>query len=238
MDKTCFKCKKEKRDIDFSPAQFRKNSGWCKECISLGKKTYYNNNKNEIIVSRKEYQQNNKEKIDHYKKQYYAKNRNRILSYNENYYNLNKGQLLAEAKAYSKINRKKISDYQKAYAKNRRKNDPAFKLRTQLSTVIGSFIKKNHESIMKYLPYSIQELRVHLESQFEHWMTWENHKRYDPKTWDDNDSTTWMWHIDHIIPHSKFYYTSMKDQEFKNCWALSNLRPYSAKQNIIDGNRK
>jgi hypothetical protein len=29
----------------------------------------------------------------------------------------------------------------------------------------------------------------------------------------------------------------MEDQAFLDCWALSNLRPYSAKQNIIDGNR-
>jgi hypothetical protein len=27
----------------------------------------------------------------------------------------------------------------------------------------------------------------------------------------------------------------MDDENFKKCWALENLRPYSAKQNIIDG---
>lgn len=29
----------------------------------------------------------------------------------------------------------------------------------------------------------------------------------------------------------------MEDDNFKRCWALENLRPYSAKQNIIDGAR-
>jgi len=38
-----------------------------------------------------------------------------------------------------------------------------------------------------------------------------------------------------IIPQSTFKYSSMEDQEFKNCWALSNLRPLSAKQNNFDG---
>jgi len=57
------------------------------------------------------------------------------------------------------------------------------------------------------------------------------------KTWNDNDSSTWNRQIDHIIPHSKFKYSSMSDKEFQECWALSNLRPYSAKQNIIKGNR-
>lgn len=69
------------------------------------------------------------------------------------------------------------------------------------------------------------------------WMTWDNHGVYKLNEWDDSNSNTWNWNVDHIIPHSNFYYTSMEDQEFKDCWALSNLRPYSAKQNILDGDR-
>ena len=69
-------------------------------------------------------------------------------------------------------------------------------------------------------------------------MNWENHGIYDSETWDDNDQSTWTWQIDHIIPHSKFNYHSMKDKEFLECWDLKNLRPLSSKQNIIDGNRR
>jgi len=76
------------------------------------------------------------------------------------------------------------------------------------------------------------------EKQFESWMSWNNHGIYNKKIWDDNSPLTWAWQIDHIVPHSSFKYTSMEDQAFKDCWALSNLRPYSAKQNIIDGNRR
>jgi hypothetical protein len=43
------------------------------------------------------------------------------------------------------------------------------------------------------------------------------------------------FHFDHIIPHSTFHYETMDCQEFKDCWALSNLRPLSAKQNLLDG---
>ena len=94
---------------------------------------------------------------------------------------------------------------------------------------------KKGQSCLKYLPYSIEELKLHLESQFEFWMNWDNHGIYNPKTWDDDNSSTWVWHIDHIIPQSTFTYNSMADQAFQDCWALSNLRPYSGKQNIIDG---
>lgn len=69
-------------------------------------------------------------------------------------------------------------------------------------------------------------------------MNWANYGQYNASTWDDSDPSTWTWQIDHIIPRSKFTYESMKDSEFEKCWALNNLRPYSAKQNIIDGNRR
>lgn len=38
----------------------------------------------------------------------------------------------------------------------------------------------------------------------------------------------------YIKPISQFNYESMEDTEFQKCWALSNLRPYSAKLNIIE----
>jgi len=97
---------------------------------------------------------------------------------------------------------------------------------------------KGCKSISKYLLYTIGELKNHLETQFESWMTWNNQGKYDPKTWDDNDQTTWTWNIDHIIPQSKLFYTSLEDDNFKKAWALNNLRPLSAKQNILDGNRR
>lgn len=88
---------------------------------------------------------------------------------------------------------------------------------------------------MKYLPYTIQDLKQYLEKQFEPWMNWNNWGKYNSKTWNDWDSTTWTWQIDHIVPQSVLIYSSMEDEEFKKCWVLENLRPLSAKQNISDG---
>jgi hypothetical protein len=77
----------------------------------------------------------------------------------------------------------------------------------------------------------MEELKVHLESLFEPWMNWNNYGRYVPKTYDAKPT----WQIDHIIPHSKFKYNSMEDEEFAKCWSLSNLRPLSSKQNFEEG---
>jgi hypothetical protein len=72
---------------------------------------------------------------------------------------------------------------------------------------------------MQYMPYTISELKDHLD-------------------WNDNNSDTWTWQLDHIIPQSKLPYTLMIDENFQKCWALINLRPLSAKQNLIDGNKR
>lgn len=90
----------------------------------------------------------------------------------------------------------------------------------------------------KLISSSREELKQHLENQFESWMNWDNWKLYDVHTWSDNDSLTWTWNIDHIIPQSRLKYSSLQDENFQKCWALKNLRPLSAKQNIKDGARK
>jgi hypothetical protein len=122
----------------------------------------------------------------------------------------------------------------------RRKNDHIFIMRELISRQIRVGLlynktNKNGKSCFNYLPYTAKELTNYIESKFEPWMNWNNHGNYDPELWDDNDITTWKWQLDHIIPHIKFVYKSMQDEDFYKCWDLSNLRPYSAKQNIIDG---
>lgn len=66
-------------------------------------------------------------------------------------------------------------------------------------------------------------------------MSWNNYGAYRRSVWDDNDPSTWTWQIDHIIPQSDLPYQSMEDEKFKICWSLTNLRPYSSKQNLLDG---
>jgi hypothetical protein len=44
-----------------------------------------------------------------------------------------------------------------------------------------------------------------------------------------------QWHVDHKIPISAFNYETPDDIDFKRCWALKNLRPMWAKENISKG---
>jgi hypothetical protein len=136
-------------------------------------------------------------------------------------------------------NKENIRQRNKIRSKERKLVDPSYKLRVLLSSAISDALKKNNGSkngktITKYLSYTIDELKRHLERQFEPWMSWRNHGKY-MATWDDNDCSTWTWQIDHIMPVSCFCYSSIEDDSFKKCWRLENLRPYSAKQNLLDG---
>lgn len=50
---------------------------------------------------------------------------------------------------------------------------------------------------------------------FELWINWNNYGVYRSSTWNDQDSSTWAWQIDHIIPQSRLPYDSMEHSNFK-----------------------
>lgn len=113
--------------------------------------------------------------------------------------------------------------------RQRKLNNPLLKLRENISNAILRALKKGKSnkagySILQFLGYTIFDLKQHLTNQFDQYMSWNNYGSY--------------WHIDHIIPQSDLPYANMKDHNFKLCWALNNLRPLEAKQNIIDGVRR
>lgn len=122
-------------------------------------------------------------------------------------------------------------------ANKQQRQKPKNKIRNSVSRLIkfGLNGESKNGSVWEYLNYTLEELKYHLESLFEPWMSWNNYGAYRAAEWDENDSTTWVWQLDHIIPHSEFCYVSMECEGFKKCWALDNLRPLSAKQNVLDG---
>lgn len=200
---------------------------------------YYQENKEDVISRVREYAEENPDKIRDGRKRYYEENKEVILENQKIYYVDNLSVIKKRAREYRLTHKEERNKH----SKDRYDNDPVFKLRILVSTAVGKFLKnasssKGGKSSSKYLPYSIEELRSHLEEHFEPWMSWDNQGKYDPKRWDDNDQSTWTWNIDHIIPQSKLTYTSLDEDNFQKAWALSNLRPLSAKQNIIDGNRR
>ena len=213
--KTCIKCSFFGDNALFQTANI------CLMCHKKYKKQYYENNRIQILAAQKQSNVLHPE----YMQTWRILNKENIKTYNTQYYEANKQE---------------INQNKNKYRKERKKKDPLFKLRTDISRTIVTTLKQNNSSkngcsVIQYLPFSLNQLKQHLEGLFESWMNWNNHGKYNKKSWNDMDSTTWNWNIDHIIPHSLFKYDSMNSKEFENCWSLSNLRPLSSKQNILDG---
>lgn len=137
---------------------------------------------------------------------------------------------------------RRTKNQQRARAK--RKSDPAYALSRDIVSVVSHFLDGNEyahrltNAFFEAIGYTREQLVQHLTNQFEPWMTWYNRGVYDLETWDDNDPSTFRWHVDHIIPQSDLPYDNLQHPNFKKCWALSNLRPLSGKQNVIDGTRR
>jgi hypothetical protein len=183
------------------------------------------------------------DKKKEYQKTHYVENRDAILARTTQYGLEHKEQRKIISRRYYLLHKDEIKQKKRAGNKIRRATNPAYRLRCIVSLAVWKMlnsndVSKNGKSVLQFLDYSMKELREYLKNQFEPWMTWDNYGRYDPKTWNDNDPSTWTWNIDHIVPQSKLPYYSMSDSNFKKCWALSNLRPFSAKQNFLDNDRK
>jgi hypothetical protein len=85
------------------------------------------------------------------------------------------------------------------------------------------------DEIEKHLGYTKEDYLNHLQRQFEPWMDWSCWGR----TRRNKDGK--CWEVDHIIPRSKYKYTDIDTPEFKEIWALENIRPLSRKKNLEKG---
>jgi hypothetical protein len=95
--------------------------------------------------------------------------------------------------------------------------------RALLSNTLKSVGLKKNGRTAKMLGYTFEELKIHIETQFEPWMNWQN--RGIGKN---------MWSIDHIIPVTVLLKLGIKDPSIIN--ALWNLRPLSTEENIKRSN--
>jgi len=91
-------------------------------------------------------------------------------------------------------------------------------LRKRLYTALKGKRKSDTTKIL--VGCSIQELKIHLESQFKEGMTWNNYGK---------------WHVDHIIPCAKFDFSKEEDQH--KCFHYKNLQPLWAIDNILKSSK-
>lgn len=170
----------------------------CTKCLQLKNNTDFEIGRNQCKSCRKTY----------------------LAKYYKSYYEDNKVELLTNMSNYSQNNKEKIKKQQSIYCKNRRAADIQFKIASNLRSRLSHAIKDMQKggSAIEDLGCSIQEFKSILESKFHPGMSWTNYGE---------------WHIDHIIPLSKF---NLADTEqLKKACHYSNLQPMWAKDNWSKG---
>jgi len=193
----------------------------------------------------KEYQKNNKEKIKEYKNKWYLENRERTLKQKEIYYKNNKKEMIEYHRKYCKSNSEKLKEYQRKYMKEYRniykeklnnernkwvkkknKINLKFNLNNRISSAVRHSLKgnKNGRSWEKLVGYTLKDLIKRLKKTMPRGYTWQ-------------DYLEGRLHIDHKIPISAHNYTKSEHTDFKRCWALSNLRLLSVRENLIKNSK-
>lgn len=211
IEKECPSCNIVKPVEEFCRNKARSDGRdtYCKKCSVRIKKERISNNP-EL-----------KEKRNSYSKKWAERHPEKYKETHAKYRERNKDKIAAA----------RITPERREYSRKlqaERRKDPFIKMRHNISRQISHGLKRSNgskrsQSIFDALEYSPEQLKEHLERQFDDKMNWDNYGSY--------------WHIDHIIPHSSFNYASMQDDSFKECWKLDNLQPLEASENIRKGNK-
>lgn len=204
--KVCSKCNQKLPVSSFNKSSRNKDGIYssCKECRkkfldpkkeAARKRKWVEDNKEKHNENCRLWAENNYEKRKQIKRNYYEKNKDKIKKYNE-----------------------KKKEERNKYEREKRKNSPKAKLSHNMRVRIRDALKGRTKSARTFdiLGCSIEELLLHLESQFTEGMTWDNY----------GDG----WHVDHIRPCCSYDFSSPEQQ--KECFNYNNLQPLWAEDNL------
>lgn len=169
-------------------------------------------------LDKKRYARRKSEQIEYNRKRR-AANPEEFRRRSREQYLKNRERRLKQARAWARRNRDRRREAARRLHARRQATSPQYRVNRAMSAHIRWSIAKSKggQRWERLVGYTLKDLMEHLERQFSKGMTWENYGK---------------WHVDHIIPLSSFEYTSPDDPEFKACWALTNLRPLWARENI------
>lgn len=124
------------------------------------------------------------------------------------------------AKRYRERNPEKVKEINRKYSQKYH-TDAGYRLTVLMRSRTNSALKKNVKSktLLQLLGCSIEHFKEHLERQFTPGMSWKNQGE---------------WHVDHIIPCSKFDLSNPEHQ--RACFHYTNMQPLWGKDNLKKSN--
>ena len=224
----CTTCKEEKpATSEFFHARKGSPDG-CKEVCRICRAADHAAHSAERMAARKPHYLKNRDRLTAESRAYYRKNQEAQQRAGRERHHRNRSGRLAQMRAYRAENLDEINARRRPKSKeafhSRYGVDLKFTLKHRVGALLRVSLRKGRKSrrMSEILGYTTDELRTHLEQQFIDAMSWDNFMRGEI-------------HIDHIRPVSSFNITSDSCEDFKTCWALSNLRPMWAKENLSKG---
>jgi hypothetical protein len=161
-------------------------------------------------------------------KEYYKKNKEKCAEWARLYYLKNKEKINMRNHLYSINNKEKRNIAAKKYTNKRKLVDENYRNRKKIHQNLQFILRKLRKGIITntnfnvYLGCKTEEFKNHIEKLFKTGMTWENYGKNG-------------WHIDHIIPRSKFDLTD--ESQIKICFNYSNLQPLWEFENRKKGSK-
>jgi hypothetical protein len=216
--KVCSKCGTKKSLSEFSKQVGHKDGirNQCKECDHAQNQRWLQEHKEDRII-------------------YFAENKARRNATSKAWNDLNRDRVNKTTREWNKANALRTTETKRAWAianpdkvRQINKKSNAKRLSIPINKVSNAIRCRMWSSLKRGLKanrhweelagYTIDQLQRHLEKQFDENMTWGNYGAY--------------WHVDHIIPISAFNFSRPEDIDFRRCWALQNLRPLEARENL------
>jgi len=233
--KTCSKCGVEKPVNEFQERPDTKDGlrSECKACISARNKARYYANAEQVKAKQREWNARNKDKKREAGRKWALENPDKVKASHKKWAANNPDKARAKIRRWAKNNPDKVREKSKRWReanpekakevsrRGSRKiwDSPMGRLNGIISSAIRRTLKgaKSRRHWEELVGYSVDELRAHIEKQFDANMDWENQGSY--------------WEIDHIIPIYAFNFQSTEHADFKRAWALKNLRPLARPEN-------
>ena len=236
--KVCAKCRAElPATREFFVKKLDGLSSRCKPCLQEAKRSAWAAKADEINEARRA---NRNDDVRRRERDYYAANSDRVKGnvtawraanpekrreIDRRHYEKFAEKKKRQAAEWSARNADRKRELTREWYRIKRKTDPMYRLRSAISAYVYWCLKsrKNGQRTEALLGYTMADLRIHLERQFLPGMSWENYGE---------------WHVDHILPVASFNFSSADDPEFRACWALTNLRPLWAADNLSKSDKR
>jgi len=195
-----------------------------REELAARRRKYYETHREERRAYNIKKHEDNKEEDNARSRKHYETHKEEHAAHRRKWYETHREECNAGSKKWRETHREELAANKRKYYHEIQKLDPLYILNKRMSYGIRDSLKgnKNGSPWESLVPYTLEDVQKSFEKLFKPGMTWENFGK---------------WHIDHKIPVWAFNFSSPYDIDFQRCWALENLQPMWAEDNLKKSNK-